>query len=267
MWLVEAPRERGVDGCPAKRIGKGVTQMRFVRILWAVVLWAFVYFVGLWVVPSVAVSLGLPSLWPWAVKNSVPTQATFLVLSLLLIWLLGKRDFRTYGLRLPALRPLGMAVLVSAAAMLVFMILMVFVTTAVGPKTPAQGPPQTRFGLLNTIIAVWLIASTCEEFFYRGLLQGFLDSLRTYGLKIGRLYFSVPVIFCALAFGLGHLCLLGKVSSFLLPGILVSTTLGGFVAGYYREKSGSIVPAIAAHMTFNIVGTMVPFVLTRIVRV
>jgi membrane protease YdiL (CAAX protease family) len=237
------------------------------RILWTVILWAFVYFLGLWVVPSAAASLGLPGVWPWAVRNSVPTQAAFLVLSLLLIRILGRGKFRTYGFRLPGLKPLGMAVLVSAIAMVAFMIVMMLAMVAVGPKMPVEGPGPTRFGLLNTIIAVWLIASTCEEFFYRGLLLGFLAPLTRFGLKIGRLYLSVPVIFCAIAFGLGHLCLLGKISNVLLPGILISTTLGGFIAGYYREKSGSIVPAIAAHMTFNIVGTMVPFLLTRIAGV
>jgi membrane protease YdiL (CAAX protease family) len=50
----------------------------------------------------------------------------------------------------------------------------------------------------------------------------------------------------------------------LLIGILISTTVMGFIGGYYRERSGSLLPAIAAHMTFNVVGTTVPMLLNAI---
>ena len=51
----------------------------------------------------------------------------------------------------------------------------------------------------------------------------------------------------------------------MLIAILVSTTVLGFIAGYYREKTGSLLPAISAHTTFNIVGTLTPVVVNYIV--
>ena len=125
-------------------------------------------------------------------------------------------------------------------------------------------PPPVAESLRNTILFVWLIASTCEEVFYRGLLLGWLMPLAGIRLGIGRAKLSVPVLLCGLAFGLGHLCLAGKVPPPMLVMILISTTLTGFVAGYYREKTGSLLPAIAAHMTANIVGTLLPKVLNML---
>ena len=113
-------------------------------------------------------------------------------------------------------------------------------------------------GLPQTVLFVWIIASICEEVFYRGLLQGVLDPLRKYGVRVLGVRFTAPVALCAVAFGLGHLCLRGMVPTPMLIAILISTTALGFIAGYFREKTGSLVPAIAAHMTFNVVGTLMP---------
>jgi membrane protease YdiL (CAAX protease family) len=41
------------------------------------------------------------------------------------------------------------------------------------------------------------------------------------------------------------------------PPVIVLTTLLGLVAGYYREKTGSLIPAIIIHALFN-VGGMLP---------
>jgi hypothetical protein len=108
--------------------------------------------------------------------------------------------------------------------------------------------------MVKTIISIWLIASTCEEIFYRGLILSFLAPLKEYGFKLFRSHISVPVIVSAIGFGLGHLCLLNQMESIIVVGIVISATLLGFIAGYFREKTGSLVPAIAAHLTFNIVG-------------
>lgn len=45
-------------------------------------------------------------------------------------------------------------------------------------------------------------------------------------------------------------------------GFLANAAVLGLIAGYYREKSGSLIPAIGAHMTFNIVGVVVGSVVT-----
>jgi hypothetical protein len=46
-----------------------------------------------------------------------------------------------------------------------------------------------------------------------------------------------------------------------LVAVLLSTTTTGCSAGYYREKTGSLVPASAAHLAANVVGMMTPLLL------
>jgi membrane protease YdiL (CAAX protease family) len=40
--------------------------------------------------------------------------------------------------------------------------------------------------------------------------------------------------------------------------VVPTATILGFIAGYFREKTGSIVPAIVAHFVFNVVGAGIP---------
>jgi membrane protease YdiL (CAAX protease family) len=40
--------------------------------------------------------------------------------------------------------------------------------------------------------------------------------------------------------------------------IVISATALGFIAGYFRERTNSLMPAIAVHMTFNIVTGVFP---------
>jgi len=40
---------------------------------------------------------------------------------------------------------------------------------------------------------------------------------------------------------------------------LLFAVIFGVIAGYYREKTGSLVPAVIVHMKFNISGSFVDF--------
>jgi membrane protease YdiL (CAAX protease family) len=119
-------------------------------------------------------------------------------------------------------------------------------------------------GVLKLIVSVWVVGSICEELFFRGFLMGFLSPLKGYGFRILRLYLSVPVTVCAVGFALGHLMLLSVMDARMVAVIVVNSAVLGFIAGYYREESGSVIPAIGAHMTFNIVGAVVGSVVTVI---
>ena len=46
------------------------------------------------------------------------------------------------------------------------------------------------------------------------------------------------------------------------PPVIVLTSLLGIVAGYYREKTGSLIPAIIIHALFNIGGMLPMWLLT-----
>jgi len=116
----------------------------------------------------------------------------------------------------------------------------------------------------NFLITVAFFASICEEIFYRGLIYSFLAPLAALRFKFFKIYVSLPVAVSGLMFGLGHLCLLGRMNLAMVNGILISATLLGFIAGYYREKTGSLLPAIAAHITFNLVGFGIPMILMSV---
>ncbi|WP_372745780.1 hypothetical protein [Lutibacter sp.] len=50
------------------------------------------------------------------------------------------------------------------------------------------------FTLIEQILYIWLFASISEEVFTRGLIQGFLSSLKHIGFKFLNYYLSLPVI-------------------------------------------------------------------------
>ena len=192
------------------------------------------------------------------------TQSFFLIVSLILILLLGRGRLSQYGFRLCSIKPVLWAILISAGVQLIMLIVMIASVMISGqmPRTGLAGVApivgQLGMSLPRTIVSVWLIASTCEEIFYRGLILGHLQPLREIGFRFFGLHISLPVIVCALMFGLGHLCLLSMMPPVMVANIVLATTIAGFITGYFRESTGSLIPAIVAHMTFNIVGYTVP---------
>ncbi len=121
-------------------------------------------------------------------------------------------------------------------------------------RSGAEAKPGFDLSPLQSVIFVWIYASTCEEVFTRGLLQSFLSPLARYGISLSKkLRLSLPVLFSGLYFGLMHIVAIDKMG----PPVIVLTSLLGIVAGYYREKTGSLIPAIIIHALFNI-GGMLP---------
>ncbi len=116
-----------------------------------------------------------------------------------------------------------------------------------------------KLSYLEDVIFVWIYASICEEVFTRGLLQGFLSPLAGYGIKVSRkLRLSLPVLFSGLYFGLMHIVAINKLG----PSVIVFASALGIVAGYYREKTGSLIPAIIIHALFNVGGMLPMWILT-----
>jgi membrane protease YdiL (CAAX protease family) len=121
-------------------------------------------------------------------------------------------------------------------------------------RSGAEIKESLGFSYLQDIIFIWIYASICEEIFARGLLQSFLSPLMGYGINLSKnLRLSLPVLFSGLYFGLMHIVAIEKMG----PPVIVFTTFLGIVAGYHREKTGSLIPAIIIHALFNI-GGMLP---------
>jgi len=118
------------------------------------------------------------------------------------------------------------------------------------------------FSFPRIVISIWIYASICEEVLTRGLIQGYLSPLTKYGFTLFKARISLPVLVGALFFGLMHLALLTMgVGGLLVLTIVFFAFILGIVAGFYRERTGSLIPAIITHMAFNISGTLCGFLI------
>jgi membrane protease YdiL (CAAX protease family) len=200
-----------------------------------------------------AVTLAVPRLlgatqtgpvWPGAFV----THSCMWTLSLLAILLLNRGSLTSYGFTKGSFR-LGGKIFLWVIPTAVLSVLG-FVATRMG----APAKPGLGFSPLQSIVFVWIYASTAEEIFTRGLLQSYLSPLMGYGINLSKkLRLSLPVLFSGLYFGLMHVVAMHKMG----PPVIVLTALLGLVAGYHREKTGSLIPAIIIHALFN-VGGMLP---------
>ena len=251
-------------------------------------LWGAIYYFSLYFLPRLAPLRSLRQSLDWLGSGDI-TQTFFLIFSLTAMLIIGKgnlRDFGFKGVRLTGLvKPVLTTIVAEIGIFIIGMIVMSIVNGPGGEMTggescaapgnapgpgpePGQGPDKMpgpmAGGLLSMIISVWIYASVIEEVFYRGLCQSLLERWRQYSFPFFRVRISLPVILLALAFGLGHLCLSCMFSGIFLWQIIVSCTALGLIAGYYREKTGSLIPAIVAHSTANIVGCIFPMLLMQI---
>jgi len=101
---------------------------------------------------------------------------------------------------------------------------------------------------------VWIYASVCEEVLTRGLLQTLLTGKKDAGAAARR-GLSLPVLLSGIFFGLMHLVLIKSMGPAAFPMIVVATFLG-IVAARYREKTGSLIPAVFVHALFNVGGML-----------
>ncbi len=121
-------------------------------------------------------------------------------------------------------------------------------------------PSQTQSAFFHEVVFIWIFASICEECFTRGLLQSLLSPLSGTGFMLFRRWFlGAPVLFSALFFGLMHI----PVAREMGPIVVILATLLGLVAGYYRQQTGSLIPAVIVHMLFNIGGSLPVWLLSR----
>lgn len=117
------------------------------------------------------------------------------------------------------------------------------------------GGPATGLTRPQLVVFVGIYASVGEEALTRGLLQTLLGGIgRT--PHAGRRGLGMPVLVSAFFFAAMHLVLLRSMGVGGVP-VLVMAFLLGVVAGRYRERTGSLIPAVIIHALFN-VGGMVP---------
>jgi membrane protease YdiL (CAAX protease family) len=176
------------------------------------------------------------------------THSCMWILSIVVILLLNRGSLASYGFTKGGFR-FGGRIFLWAIPTAVLSVMGFIASRAGAPVKPGLG-----YSPLESIIFVWIYATCAEEIFTRGLLQGYLSPLVKYGINLSkRLRLSLPVLFSGLYFGLMHIVAVDRMG----PAVIVFTTALGLVAGYYREKTGSLIPAIIIHALFN-VGGMLP---------
>ncbi len=233
-----------------------------VRLIAGIILGAVIFLMALYIVPEIGFIAKLTEI-P-AISNGEITQSTLLIISLILAYFLSGKKLSDFGFRMVNFKYLIRPIIISIAAVILFFIAMNISMAVLGMKPDEMGDSGIDKSILNFLITVALFASVCEEVFYRGLIYGFMKPLVKFKFKIFRLEMSLPVIVCALMFGVGHLCLLSRMNPAIVIGIVISATMLGLIAGYYREKTGSLMPAIAAHMTFNLIAFGIPTIMKSV---
>ncbi|MCP4545575.1 MAG: CPBP family intramembrane metalloprotease [bacterium] len=252
-------------------------------LLLSLSLWALIYYLSLYVLPDLAPLRALRQSLTWLGSGDL-TQTFFLVFSLAAMLIIGKGDLRRFGFKGVRLSQLAKPVLITIACQVaLFVIAMIAMSVFGGPggeMSGASGPPPVDGpgpgpdemsgpmgkGFLSTILSVWIYASIIEEVFYRGLCQSLLAKYQGITFPLFRARISLPVAVFALLFGLGHLCLLSMFGGMFLVLIIVSCIVLGLIAGYYREKTGSLIPAIVVHSTANIVGAVFPMLVMSLMN-
>lgn len=109
---------------------------------------------------------------------------------------------------------------------------------------------------LSVLLTVWIWSSITEEIYMRGLFQSLLDKLKKYRF----LRLSLPVWLSGITFGLLHISIYEPGRLFFTMFVVTQAMALGLLAGYYREKSMSIYPAIMVHILGNVFGSVMQFI-------
>lgn len=208
---------------------------------------------GIIVLNSVAIvvlnSDRLPSVLlsqPWF--EGFISHTTMWMMSLILILIVSKGKLRSFGFCLG--KNYKTAQIIIPGAIVGFALGTVLHSFPEGSDTF-----HLDYSFAQTVFFVWFYASVSEEILTRGLIQSFLIPLSEHGFYIFGVKISLPVVTGALFFGLMHAALLTTgMALFPVISIVIFASILGLIAGYQREQTGSIIPAILVHAIGNIGG-------------
>lgn len=135
--------------------------------------------------------------------------------------------------------------------------------------TPAQGMTFLRqLGLGGLVLWIWFYSSLAEEIFVRGWFQTALAPGGTKTVTIFGKSVTSSVLASGLLFGTLHLSLIFRgVDWWTVAIVFLGTTLLGLLAAHLRERYESLLPAIFAHVAFNVGGTFVGIIVVILTRV
>lgn len=205
-------------------------------LILAIVIWAIAVVAPKFIIPEPITSL-------------MTTQGLELLLTLQAIAILGRKQFARYGFCLPKADTRWMLVMLTAP------MLGIVATVAILALDGSGNPIVRRLSLPQIIIFVWFSSSIVEEVFTRGFVQGHLHRLSGMYARLGFIRIEWPVLISALFFACMHLILpfVGADAATTVVVFLFALSIG-LMAGVLRSSTGSVIPAIGAHMLANIGG-------------
>lgn len=183
---------------------------------------------------------------PWLI--GFITHSTMVAVSIIIMLILSKGKLNTYGFKITKHVSLKQIIPLSLG--------IGFIGALIGSFIFIENSASTEaFSFVQTVVFIWFYASICEEVLTRGLIQGLLKPLIKHGFFLFKLRISLPVLVGALFFALMHTALLTTgMNSGAVFNIVLFTFILGIIAGYHREKTGSLIPAVIVHMFFNVGG-------------
>jgi membrane protease YdiL (CAAX protease family) len=188
---------------------------------------------------------------------SFVTHSVMLALSLAAMWLLSKGRLDLFGFTNGAYK-FNPRILLWVLPTAVLSIM----SAVASPGGQGTGGP-TGLTKPQMVVFIWVYASISEETLTRGLLQTLLSGNAQVGVAAPR-RLSMPVLVSGLFFGSMHIVLVKSMGAAAVPVILLAVFLG-LVAARYRERTGSLFPAIIVHALFNI-GGMLPLWVIQLLR-
>lgn len=175
-----------------------------------------------------------------------------LCIAMLLIAIVGRRQFAQYGFKLAKGSDVWKALAVGF-----FVATMLYISGKLGniELTFMGHPPFTYIILLS-----WIGAPIQEEIIFRGSFQSYLAIYVKSSITIWKWKLRLAALIGAMTFSLIHFALL-SVEAGLGDVLLcvVGAFILGIIAGHFRAETGSLVEPIVVQAFFNITGTMFAF--------
>jgi membrane protease YdiL (CAAX protease family) len=166
-----------------------------------------------------------------------------LLIAILLIFMLApaRGGFAGFGFRITSLRDVGIA--------LAFGLALGLIAAFLNHLLPSK-PPFDVSGFARWKIGLYFIvgASIQEEVVFRGLIQSMVERRCPLIFPLLGVSISGAVVFTAVLFGIIHL----EVGAMVALGAVIL----GLLAGELRRRSGSLLPAIVVHASFNCIGVV-----------
>ena len=196
---------------------------------------------------------------PMAISHTI-----MLGLSIFLISFLKKKELIAFPFKKVKPKYYMYAILIAILSIIVSNIIATIIVKAFGYSIDPSGKGHAlvaNFSPLQFFLFVFLYASICEEFLFRGFAQNFLGPLTQNGFRVNKdIFISIPVIVSGILFGMAHLTLLTtETSGPMILRIVIFTTFLGLTAGYFQEKHKNILIAILVHMIGNLPGLIMSF--------